>query len=101
MLLRSIPMWLSSMSLTSEFRPVSNSTARRGALNRTVVLVKRPKYWLEIAFGGEVELERTKQRPKPGLVDMSGRMEKTKEVEKDESRVGFRVGSGIIDSFCG
>lgn len=45
--------------------------------------------------------ERTKQRPKPGLVEMSGRIEKTKEVEKEESRVGFRVGSGMIESFCG
>lgn len=80
---------------------MSNSTARRGAVNRTVALVKRPKYWLAIAPGGDVELERQKQRPKPGLVDMSGRTEKTKEVEKEESRVGFRVGSGIIESFLG
>lgn len=48
-----------------------------------------------------MEFKRTKQRPKPGLVEMSGRMEKTKEVEKEERRVRFRVGSGMIESFCG
>lgn len=39
--------------------------------------------------GGEVELERTKARPKPGLVSICGRMEKTNWVEKDVSAVEF------------
>ena len=53
---------------------------------------KRPKYWLARAPGGEVELERTKARPKPGLSLISGRIEKTKEVENEATAVEFEVG---------
>ena len=77
-------MWLSSMSLNSGLRPVSNSTATRGKTEGEVALVNRPKYWLAMAPGGSVVLERTKARPKPGLVEICGKMEKTKEVEKEE-----------------
>lgn len=49
---------------------MSNSIARSGATDLVVALVKRPKYWLAKAPGGEVELERTKQRPNPGLVEI-------------------------------
>lgn len=44
---------------------------------------KRPKYWLASAPGGDVKLVRTKQRPKPGLEAISGKIEKTNEVEKE------------------
>ncbi|KAM1108814.1 hypothetical protein ACFX13_005513 [Malus domestica] len=47
-----------------------------------MALVKRPKYWLARALGGEVELERMKQRPNPMLDLISGRTEKTTEVVK-------------------
>lgn len=71
---------------------MSNSTARRGATVGEVALVKMPKYWLARAPGGEVELERTKQRPKPGLVEICGRTEKTKAVEKEERVEELEVG---------
>lgn len=63
----------------------------------TVALLKIPKYCPGSAPGGEVELERTKARPKPGLVLISGRIEKTNEVENDEmfeaeSFIGIREG---------
>lgn len=44
---------------------------------------KRPKYCPARASGGEVEAERTKARPKPGLVEISRRMEKMNWVEKE------------------
>ncbi|TQD74867.1 hypothetical protein C1H46_039599 [Malus baccata] len=47
-----------------------------------MALVKRPKYWLARALGGEVELERTKQRLNHGLDLISGRTGKTNEVVK-------------------
>lgn len=84
MLLRSMPTWLLSGSLNSEFRPTSNSTARRGEGEEEGRSAKRPRYWPERALGGEVELERAKTRPKPGLVLSWGKMEKTNEVEKEE-----------------
>lgn len=92
-------MWFPSGSLNSGFCPVSNSTASSGATKGTVALVKSPKYWLARAFGGEVELERTKQRPKPGLEAMSGRIEKTKEVEKEVREEELEV--GLMASFVG
>ena len=63
---------------------MSNSTATRGKTEGEVALVNRPKYWLARAPGGLVVLQRTKARPKPGLVEICGKMEKTKEVEKEE-----------------
>ena len=39
-----------------------------------------------------MELERTKQRPNPGLEAISGRTEKTKEVEKEVTEVELEVG---------
>lgn len=90
-------MWLSSGSLNSVFRPVSNSTARSGATTWVVEFVKRPKYWPAITPGREVELERTKAIPKPGLVATSNKIENTKEVEKEEIVVEFEV--GFIISF--
>ena len=54
--------------------------------------MKIPKYWLARAPGGEVELERTKQRPKPGLLESSGKTEKTKDVEKEERVEELEVG---------
>lgn len=81
------------MSLNSGFRPVSNSIAIRGLTGGSVALVKIPKYWLAIAPGGEVELERTKQRPKPGLVEISGKTEKTNDVEKEEREDELELGN--------
>lgn len=83
MLLRSIPTWLSSWSFSSGLRPVSNSTAMIGARER-VALLKSPKYCPATAPAGEVELERTKAMPKPGLFWIWGRIEKIKEVENEE-----------------
>lgn len=56
-----------------------------------MAFVKIPKYWLAKAPGGEVELERTKQRPNPGLLESSGKTEKTKAVEKEERDEEFEV----------
>lgn len=77
-------MWLSSMSLNSGLRPVSNSTARSGNTVGVVAFVNKPKYWLESALGGVVVLQRTKARPNPGLLVIGGNTEKMKEVEKEE-----------------
>lgn len=63
---------------------MSNSTARRGETVGVVAFVNKPKNWLESALGGEVVLQRTKARPKPGLVALCGNTEKMKEVEKEE-----------------
>ncbi|RXH97470.1 hypothetical protein DVH24_007816 [Malus domestica] len=75
----------------------------------TVALVKRPKYWLVKALGGEVELERTKQRPNLGIDVIFERTEKTNEVfcwvedATDSELVGViceangGVKSGVID----
>lgn len=60
-------------------------------------LVKRPKYWPAMTPGGEVELERTKAKPKPGLVATSSKIENTNEVEKEEIVEEFEV--GFIISF--
>jgi len=46
--------------------------------------VKSPKYWLASAPRGEVVFDSTKARPKPGLEEISGKIENTKEVEKEE-----------------
>ena len=62
---------------------MSNSTATRGKKVGEVALVNRPKYWLARAPGGSVVLQRTKARPKPGLVGICGKTEKTKEVENE------------------
>lgn len=48
-----------------------------------MALENRPKYWPARAPFGEVELVRTKARPKPGLVQIWGSIEKTNEVEKE------------------
>lgn len=71
---------------------MSNSTARSGAVVATVATEKRPKYWPERAPSGAVEPERTKARPKPGLVVMSGKTEKTNWVEKEDKVVELEVG---------
>lgn len=63
---------------------MSNSTAMRGKREGEIGFLNRPKYWLASAPGGEVVLQRTKARPKPGLVAICGKMEKTKEVENEE-----------------
>lgn len=47
-------------------------------------------------------LQRTKARPKPGLVGLSGRMEKMKEVEKEVMFVEELRGEGLsMGSFVG
>lgn len=57
---------------------------------------KRPKYWLARAFGGDMVLVSTKARPNPGLVEIWGKMEKTKEVEKEEMLGELEVGFMVI-----
>lgn len=52
---------------------------------------KSPKYCPASALGGEVEPERTKASPKPGLVEISGRMEKMNWVENEVEMVELGV----------
>ncbi|KAM1124139.1 hypothetical protein EV2_005617 [Malus domestica] len=69
-----------------------------------MALVKRPKYWLARALGGEVELERMKQRPNPMLDLISRRTEKTTEVVKvateeelEELKSGGRGNEEVVE----
>lgn len=59
-----------------------------------VALEKRPKYCPDKAPSGEVEPDKTKASPKPGLELISGRTEKTNWVEKEDKVVEF--GAGLI-----
>lgn len=68
--------------MNSWLRPVSNSIARSGA-GVWADELKTPKYWPPRALGKEVEVERKKARPKPGLVEIWGRIEKMNWVEKE------------------
>lgn len=75
---------------------MSNSTATRGKKVGEVALVNRPKYWLAMAPGGSVVLQRTKARPKPGLVVISGKTEKTKEVENEVMEEDEELEDGFV-----
>jgi len=49
-----------------------------------------------MAPGGSVVLQRTKARPKPGLVVISGKTEKTKEVENEVMEEDEELEDGFV-----
>ncbi|KAB2617794.1 L-type lectin-domain containing receptor kinase S.1-like [Pyrus ussuriensis x Pyrus communis] len=54
------------------------------------------EYWLARALGGEVELERTKQSPNLGIVAISGKTKKTKEVVKEVTEVELKNWASLM-----